>query len=97
PGEDGVEHGGRQLSSERVLLRRVKRAHDGEVAIGGLSFDAMTERGTRPDRKMAARGLVAELTERDHDPQVREQGQFAMQKRRAGVSFVDGGLVGGWR
>src|ERR1039458_6949687 len=54
----------------------------------------VTKRRSRPEADFDEQNLMGELTERDDDPHVSEQREFAAQKRKAGIAFGRRGLVG---
>jgi hypothetical protein len=99
PAEGGVEHAGRELSGERVLLTRVEATghrHRPDTDLGAMAEarggarHVMARRTERPERTVPGEG-----TERDDHAEIAQKLQLLDKIRQAGVPLLRRRAVGG--
>lgn len=93
PDEHIVEHALGQRAGEGIPLARVIGAQQ-HSPVRRHRFRSVTKRRSRPEAEFAGHDLMGEPAERDDDPHVGEQREFAAQERKAGIAFGWRGLVG---
>src|SRR5439155_2049777 len=97
--EDGVEHGGGELACLRVLLADVIAAEQRGRAVRDGELGAVRESHARAREGEAAAREVGDVrvpgdrAERQDDARAAEEGQLAIEERRAARDFVGGGEV----